>query len=376
VEVDDLHPLSAMKAKLPDSELSRLAALRRYEILDTVPEQAYDDITQLISQICRVPIALVSLTDGDRQWFKSKVGLDVSEIARDFAFCAHALQRSDEILTVNDALLDARFADNPLVTGEPHIRFYAGAPLVTPDGQTLGTLCVIDTVPRELNHEQEEALRVLARQVMAQFELRYKVAELEHSAAEQQRYERRLEQYQKKLKETIAELEVQTVTDDLTGLKNRRAFQQRLDEEFQRAMRYNTPLSLLMMDVDKFKSYNDTFGHPAGDEVLQTLARLLQTGLRVSDCAARYGGEEFAIILPNTGGEYAQLLAERARRRIAAGPWPNKVVTVSIGVSALTPAMAGSGALVSEADKARYHAKQSGRNRVAVASELQALEGS
>jgi len=354
-----------MSAELPDNEVARLAALRRYEILDTVPEKAYDEITQLISYICKAPIALVSLTDGHRQWFKAKVGLEASDIARDFAFCAHALIQPDEILIIPDASLDERFAKNPLVTGAAHIRFYAGAPLVTPGGEVLGTLCVMDRVPRRLSQEEQEALRVLAHQVMAQFELRVRLADLERGAAERVRCEQQLEEYQSKLKETIAQLELQSTTDELTGLKNRRAFQQRLDEEFQRSVRYNTPLSLLMLDVDRFKAYNDTFGHPAGDEVLRMLGHLLQTGLRASDFAARYGGEEFAVILPNTGSGYGHLLAERARSRIAAQPWPNTVITVSVGVSALNPDMAGSSALLSAADNALYEAKQGGRNRVA-----------
>lgn len=152
-------------------EAERLAALRRYQILDTPPEAAFDDLTAIAAAICGTPIALVSLVDDERQWFKSAHGLPVSETPRSQAFCAHALT-SRALLEVPDATADARFADNPLVTGDPHIRFYAGAPLVTADGQTLGTLCVIDTSVRTLDPGQRAGLEALARQVVAQLELR------------------------------------------------------------------------------------------------------------------------------------------------------------------------------------------------------------
>ena len=160
-----------MRAPIPDNEAQRLAALQEYRILDTAAEQAYDDIVALAAYLCDVPIALITLVDESRQWFKSRLGLNEKETPRDVAFCAHAILQTEPLI-VRDALKDRRFSDNALVTGSPHIRFYAGFPLVNPDGFALGTLCVIDRKPRRLSAEQKTAMQALARQVMALLELR------------------------------------------------------------------------------------------------------------------------------------------------------------------------------------------------------------
>lgn len=171
-----------MSAPVPKNEKKRLKVLWQYEVLDTVPEEVFDDLTDLAAHICETPIALISLVDEDRQWFKSKIGMTISETSRDVSFCAHAIT-SEGLLIVPDATKDKRFKDNPLVAGGQRIRFYAGSPLITPDGHALGTLCVLDKRPRTLRPEQQQALRVLAHHVMTQLELRRHARELDQAHA-------------------------------------------------------------------------------------------------------------------------------------------------------------------------------------------------
>ena len=173
------------------NEIDRLKALRAYNVLDSPPEEAFDDLTRLASQICQTPVALVSLVDADRDWFKSRVGLKVSQTPRDASFAAHALAQTD-LFVVPDATMDARFAGNPLVTGSSHIRFYAGMPLMPPaSGLAIGAFCVMDRKPRQLTGQQVEALRILSHQVIMQLELRRNLIELERSVGSHLRGRRR-----------------------------------------------------------------------------------------------------------------------------------------------------------------------------------------
>ena len=166
-----------MEPQLPENESARMNALRQYKILDTPPEAAFDDAALLAAHICQTPIALVSLVDSDRQWFKSKIGLEIEQTERAISFCAHAILEPDDVFVIPDAALDERFARNPLVTDAPHIRFYAGVPLVDRDGYPLGALCVLDHQPRELKAEQIAALRTLRRQLVTELELRRAISE-------------------------------------------------------------------------------------------------------------------------------------------------------------------------------------------------------
>ena len=165
--------------KIPKNEDERLAALKSHNLLDTIEEQSFDDLTKIAAAICGTPISLISLIDEKRQWFKSHHGLDATETPRELAYCAHAINDPERILEVTDAFEDERFHDNPLATGDPHVRFYAGAPLIDSNGYALGTLCVIDHVPRKLDPLQKDALQALSRQVISAIELRKSVSDLE-----------------------------------------------------------------------------------------------------------------------------------------------------------------------------------------------------
>ncbi len=329
-------------APVPANEAERLAALRSYDILDTACETAFDDIADIARQLLRAPIGLVTLIDAERQWFKANLGLDFRQTPRDQAFCAHAILGSAP-LVVPDATQDVRFADNPLVTGPNNIRFYAGVPLVNPQGFVLGTLCVIDTVSRDIGSVDTKMLRGLARTAGTAMELHRALHDMRRVAA----------------------------TDPLTGLANRRAFYQRLETAISRQRRTGKPLDVLYLDLDQFKLINDRHGHAVGDDALQQIAAALRSASRLEDFAARLGGDEFALILddqadesPNPAAEWRlSATAERIRKSIndAMGrrKWP---VTASIGaVRFLAPPETAADALA-VADRLMYEAKGAGRN--------------
>jgi GAF domain-containing protein len=192
----------AMDAAAPSQEAARVAALDRYAILDTEPEQSFDDLVVLASYICKTPIAMLSLVDDRRQWFKSKVGVEIRETPKEISFCRHAIQQED-LFIVPDTLKDPRFKENPMVVGEPHIRFYTGAPIINEEGFALGTLCVIDRQPRELDSEQKEALWALSRLALGQMELRQNLQLLKQALNDRTREEHAREQEMKQLEEKL-----------------------------------------------------------------------------------------------------------------------------------------------------------------------------
>lgn len=309
-------------------EPGRLAALYRYDILDTPDEAAFDRITALVKTILKVPICAVSLIDADRQWLKSCVGLGGRETSRDVAFCTHTIQAREPLL-VTDATRDPRFADNPFVKDQPFIRSYLGIPLSTPDGYNVGSLCAIDVTPREYGADQVEVLKSFAALVVDELELR-----------------------------RIAQ------TDHLTGTVTRRGFTLELEKALARLGRSAQPSALLLFDIDHFKSVNDTYGHPAGDEVLRSVARHVGSQLRRGDMLGRLGGEEFGILLQDVALEQALETAERIRTGLAAMSVTNDPplrVTASFGIATAQP---GSVTQWMElADRALYEAKRAGRNR-------------
>lgn len=310
-------------------ESGRIAALQQYEVLDTPREASFDRITTLVKTILNVPICAVSLIDTDRQWFKSCVGLEAEQTSRDISFCTHTIMERVP-LYVPDAVADPRFSANPLVTGAPFIRSYLGIPLATPKGYNLGSLCVIDTVPRSYATDQIELLMSFAQIVMDELELR-KIAQ----------------------------------TDHLTGATSRRGFMSELEKTLARARRSGESSALVLLDLDRFKSINDTYGHPMGDRVLCAVSSLLRSSLRDGDTFGRVGGEEFGIILANAPTPEAVAIADRLRLRLEQNmddTIPIQV-TASIGITAIDRKTLSVEQAMAIADRALYEAKATGRNR-------------
>lgn len=321
-----------MDERTSNEEEARLAALDRYEILDTEPEEAFDRITRLTKTVLQMPIVIVSLADKDRQWYKSSQGVEGTEYPRhDSSFCRHAIKQTEPFI-VSDTLEDPRFAENPRVVGAPKVRFYAGVPLRSRDGYNIGTLCSMDTKVRQLSSDQVEILRDLARLVVDELELR-----------------------------------LLATTDSLTGAMSRRAFLAEARRDVARAERERDELSCILIDLDHFKSINDTYGHGVGDLVLQRVVAKVKSELRPSDYIGRLGGEEFAVMLPGASQDLALDVAERIRSAVAAMAIQVSAgeigVTVSVGLATRTPAEKSIELLLENADAALYEAKSGGRNR-------------
>jgi diguanylate cyclase (GGDEF)-like protein len=322
-----------MLDKLKD-EPGRLAALDRYRIMDSQAEEPFDKITRLVQAVLDIPMAAVTLIGRDRQWLKSRQGIGVCETARDVSFCTHTIQ-THEPMVVPDATIHPLFADNPLVTGAPFIRSYLGVPLHTRDGYNLGALCGLDTRARHFDVAQIQIMKSFAALVMDEMELRL-----------------------------IAQ------SDFLTHALTRRALVVELERAWARFARQGEPAAVLVFDIDRFKSINDTWGHAAGDGVLSAVASCCSGQVRSGDAFGRLGGEEFAILLANTTLDEAVHAAERFREAITGlemTALPGVAVSASFGVAALTSDDQSVDAWLARADVAMYHAKQSGRNRCYVA---------
>jgi diguanylate cyclase (GGDEF)-like protein/PAS domain S-box-containing protein len=481
-----------MNVRRVENEAANLRVLWTRELLDSQPELECDELVQLAAVICGTPIALVTLLDERGQWHRASEDLKMRETPREVAFCTHAL-RQPGIFMVKDALIDARFGSNPLVTANPTMRFYAGVALHTSDGEQLGTLSVVDTSPRILAAEQAHALNVLGRQVGIRLESIVQRHALEQALNERDKavsglraseelfrafmnaspflsyikdaagrllfynrsfaqrfgvseyawlgrtdeqlwsrkltksvrthdlevmaggrmveteehirgsdgtisslrsfkfpchdsagnmllagvavdvsaevaHKTELERYHRDLEEANDQLRKLAVTDELTGLRNRRSFEERLVMEFSMARRRKRELSLLLIDVDDFKMINDRWGHAAGDEVLRRLGMILRTTVRLPDLPARYGGDEFVVLLPESGEESAMGLARRVMQRVATEDWENEPLTISVGMAAMNESLENGFQLVEMADEALYAAKRAGKNRVMVHS--------
>jgi diguanylate cyclase (GGDEF)-like protein len=324
-------------AQLPSDEPQRLAAVRELGLLDTPAEERFDAFARLARAVADTPIAVFSMVDAERQWFKAREGLDASQTPRDQAFCAHAILTPHQVLVVEDATQDPRFADNPLVTGQPGIRFYAGAPVRAPSGQPVGTLCVIDTTPRAMPDGLAQRLADLARGVSEMLTL--------HTA--------------------LKHLHGLVTHDSLTGLLNRRGFDQAL-ARLDPATRTG---SVLLLDLDGFKAINDLLGHAMGDAALMAVAARLADTVRDGGDVARLGGDEFAV-LTQPGVRVGTL----ARRILAALAAPIVVdgqtlrVGTSIGIARFPADGATPEAMLRAADAALYAAKAAGKGGIVHAS--------
>ena len=343
----------------PANEEQRLAALRSTELLDIPEQETFDEIARLAGAITESEMALISLIDRDRQWFLSHIGVERRETSRSIAFCAHTILQS-ELLEVGDALADPRFADNPLVVGQPHLRFYAGVPLILPSGETLGTLCVLDSRPRSLSEMQRRALKTLARSALGEIELRRRIVHLEKEV------EMRL----------AAEAHIQHLAtrDPLTALPNRTTFRDRLVQQLRQAQRRRSGCAVMFIDLDRFKLINDSLGHDVGDRTLLVAAERLSAALRDSDTVARLGGDEFAVIAADPGdAESATRLAETLIQELSA---PFSVhhhrlhIEASIGIAVFPQHGESADQLIRRADLAMYHAKHLGGGRASVFSPL------
>lgn len=490
----------------PANEVARLRVLRALNVLDTPAEERFDRITRIAQRVFEVPIALVSLVDTDRQWFKSCQGLDIQETSRSISFCAHTILKAEPLI-ITDTLQDPRFQDNPLVTQAPNIRFYAGVPLTVLNGIRLGTLCVLDQTPRAFGARDQRILQdlaaiveqeILSNQVTLANELKRRNDELKllskvsyflqaaltleeayaavvslieflfpgcsgsiflasksgnrvergvawgeafRSVAEFHPNEcwglRRgnshwveppllglrcrhisaiaptvttlcvpmmaqgqtlglfflsaetpeaLSDNKQQLAITVAEqvalaitnlnlrrtLKDQSIRDPLTGLFNRRYLEETLTREIARARRNQLTIGIVMADVDHFKHFNDTYGHEAGDQILETLGQLLIDNVRGSDTVCRYGGEELTLVLPESSLQETCAKAEEIRLMISEFSFKSQGqtisdLTVSFGVASFPEHGSTSSALIQAADAALYRAKTQGRNRVVVA---------
>jgi diguanylate cyclase (GGDEF)-like protein/PAS domain S-box-containing protein len=461
---------------IPADEAERIAELHSLEILDSDPEERFDRLTRLAARLFGAPMALITLVDADRQWFKSTVGLDVRESPRDSSFCAHAINEPD-VFVVPDTTADHRFADNPMVTGDPFIRFYAGGPISGPGGHRLGTLCVVDREPRRFSETDRQILRDLAvmvdnelasrtladtlrqlRRTEARFEASFERAPigmamvsltpddfgqlidvnqalvdlvgddrrlavgasfvdylhpddvepvldgaLAAARGELERLDREIRLYRTddsmvwvriraaavrddeglplygivhiaditQRRRAEEELERLALHDPLTNLPNRRLLMDRLAHAVRGLERDASPVAVMYLDLDHFKHVNDTWGHEAGDQLIQSAAARLTESVRPVDTVGRMGGDEFVVICPRLQGlDDALNISKRVHQAflepIDVGP-ASVTLTISGGMVLTADSTAEPDGLLRAADQALYRAKEGGRDRFEVA---------
>jgi diguanylate cyclase (GGDEF)-like protein len=286
-------------APIPIDDPLRVAALDALGLVGTPDDYALDCVTRLAADLFEVPTALISLVDAERQHFKSVVGLNLRSTAREVSFCGHVVAKEHAVV-VEDALRDIRFADNPLVVGAPHIRFYAGHPIHGASGAVLGALCVIDSKPRKFGPEDRRRLRELA--FLVDQSLRAARLSVTRTAL--------------RAKLTLARRE--SLIDPMLRTWNRGGIAAILDQQNAAATEGTVFLSVLLLDIDHFKQINDRHGHIAGDAVLKAVTNVMKSSLRSGDELARFGGDEFLVVMPNTRAADAECLARRLEAGVAA----------------------------------------------------------
>lgn len=309
---------------IPENELQRLATLRALNVLDTDAEERFDRITRLTRRIFSLPICLVTLVDANRQWFKSRQGIEVEQTPRDISLCAHAINH-DGIFVVHDALKDPRFCDNPLVIEPPHIRFYVGYPLIIHGEFRVGTLCLIGNEPRDFTEEDAETLTDLGQMVEAELL-------------------------------SIA----QNTLDPLTMISNRRGFELLAYQSLASCRRTDAEAALVFFDLDFFKEVNDSFGHRKGDQLLYDFAHILMAAFRESDVIARLGGDEFVVLLSFIERDTVNFAIERFKLLLAEynQQHPEHPLETSIGIAHWSPASdMNLDDLLDAADRAMYRDK-------------------
>lgn len=318
---------------IPANEPHRLRELERYGLDDGTDDPHFSRILELTADVLAMPIGLISLVDDRCQRFLCRHGLETRSTPKEMAFCAHAIA-AEGVFVVHDALLDERFANNPLVLGPPHVRFYAGCPLTTQRGYNLGTLCVIDTQPRSFSPQEQERLSAFTALLMREFEWRH-----------------------------------QSRLCPLTGLHRRDSFFDLAEKEFQRAQEQGWPLALLSFDLDNFRQINMRWGHAAGDQVLIDLVALCQRMLDEDDLMARIYDEEFSILIVGKDDSAALALAELVRHSVTQmhGVFSTSEyrVCLSGGISSLSPIDLDFQDLYGRAEQALLLAKNNGRNQIA-----------
>ena len=341
----------------PSGVADRTPLLDTAGLLDTAKNEAFANIAQLAREIAVAPMASISLITQDRQWFLARPGLPITPPTHPTAFCVQTVLAS-EMFEIEDAYHDLRFENHPLVTGLPHIRFYAGVPLVLPSGESVGTLCVLDTVPRQMSATQKKSLKTLAQSAMNEIELRRRLVTLEREVDRRQ----------------IAEAHILRLAmrDPLTGLPNRTALNERLQQQLKLAQRNGTQLAVMFIDMDGFKAINDNHGHDVGDAALVEVARRLSGVVRESDTVARLGGDEFVIMLPDIGDagnalKISQTLVDMAKVPVTL-LGQEAQLRLSIGVAMSLKDHDTIADLIHRADTAMYQAKQAGGTRACLFS--------